>query len=508
MSKLQLEQPQRQAPVGVAVLFFQNLRRGANFFLAVIVVNFGTSFQMLGLSIYHWGGLVALFFGFLSYSQYRRFRFWVQQDNFIIEQGVLRREKLSVAFDRIQTVNTRQNLIHRLIGVTALSIDTAGSQQQEIEISALGKDYALALRRYLLERKREALQAKNPSAEAGTLPEEESGLSEDLKSRKALVALNLKDVLWVGLTQNHLRTGLVVFALINSYLWQFEEFLLGPFEKYIEAAGNQILAQWVFLLPFALLGFVLVSVIISLIFSVLRFYGLKLYLNDESLLLESGLLSRVSYHLPFGKIQYLKWSSNPLRALIGYRSLVIKQAGAQELADQKAVRVPGVQSRVLLHLLAELYPERQSGPGAVYRAHHLLFIQLLLWLGLVPALLLSVLFWWQEFPWYYFLPLALYLPLVAFLALRYYQSVQMRIRPEYLVLRKGWAFPTRYCLPLYKLQNLSLERSIFQKRRGLASLHFYTAAGNFSMPHLPESEARALLDFLLERIESSGKKWM
>lgn len=89
MNKLALHEPQRQAPLGVAIMFFQNLRRAINFVLAVLVVNLGNDFEILGMGFKGWGIILSIFFLIYSFLQYRKFYFYVSGDNFVIEKGVL-----------------------------------------------------------------------------------------------------------------------------------------------------------------------------------------------------------------------------------------------------------------------------------------------------------------------------------------------------------------------------------------------------------------------------------
>ena len=137
MNNLELSKPQRQSILGVAVIFFSNLRKAFNFFLAVVFVNLGTKFRILSLGLEEWAYILSAVFLVISYLQFLKFTFYIKGDNFVIEKGVLSQEKINVPFARIQTVNTHQNIIQRILGVVGLKIDTAGSIQNEIQIPAL-----------------------------------------------------------------------------------------------------------------------------------------------------------------------------------------------------------------------------------------------------------------------------------------------------------------------------------------------------------------------------------
>lgn len=506
MNNLNLHEPQRQSLIGVAVIFIKNLRVAANIFISVILVQFGTEISFWGLGLKEVGFIIAGLFLLISYLQYRRFFFYVVDDKFIMEKGLLSRDRITIPFDRIQTVNLNQNIIQQVLGVMAVKVDTAGSSQKELEISALPKSYARELQNFLIEKKEETKLEKVEQEQETEEADLDEKTTFDLSTKQPLIKLPVKDLMLVGLTENHLHTGLLVFAVINGYVWQFEEYLLKPFEPFLEEQANTFMASWLILLPIVIILFLVVSVFISMIQSALKYFNLEFFVDAKGVQLVSGLLKRAEYQIPNNKIQYLKWRSNPLRKLIGLRTLAVKQASPEDARGAKnVVHVPGCRDEQLEVVLDTFYPKALEGTYTHYRPNKLLRLQHTIYFAIIPSLLITGLGW---FGWLFSLGALLYLPLVLFFIKRYFYSVFMMVSSEMLILKKGWVFPGRVAIPLYKLQNVKLTQSIFQKRRNLASLTFYTAAGAEGFKHLPFEEAVELYDFLLYKIESTNKGWM
>jgi len=503
MNKLELENPKRQSPVGIAVIFFRNLRIAVNILVTVIFVQFGTSFSILGLSIYEIAAILAAFFLLISYLQYRRFFFFVKDDKFIIEKGLVSRDKITIPFDRIQTVNIRQNIIQQLLGVVALKIDTAGSKGKEMEIAALEKSYARELQKFLIEKKEREAEIEND--EASATEEKERPFEVSSEGKKPLIHLGIAQLFKVGLTENHLRSGIFLFAVINGYIWQYEDYLLKPFEPFLKEQANNILAQGLILVPIGIILFILVSVIFSMIQTLLRYYDLKFYVNEKGVQLKSGLLRRNEFQVPVNKIQQIKWKSNPLRALLKLRTIVIKQASSEETTDRQSVTIPGSTPRQLITVLQEFFSERSKKALAVIKANSFMLLRLFIWIALLPSLILGTTYFLQ-LP-YYWLATG-YLPLSFFFIYRYYKSFRLLLMPEVLELKKGWFYPSVTYVQFYKLQNVKLRQSLFQKRRKLMSITFHTAGGDISMPHISEEEAKAIYNYSLYKIESSAKSWM
>ena len=501
MNEYDLAQPKRQSVLGVAVIFFKNLRTAINVFISIIVMTFGLQFSFLGLSLKELGIIIVILFLIISYLQYRRFFFYVMDDKFIIEKGLLSRDKITIPFDRIQTVNITQNLIQQILKVVAVKIDTAGSAERELEISALERAYARELQGFLIEKRKVAVTDETLT-EADAQPEDKP---DHMSAVEPLVSLNMRQLLLVGLTENHLRTALVIFAVLNGYFWQYEEYLLKPLEPLIAEQANYLLARWLVLLPIGILIFLIIAIAISVVQVFLKYFNLRFFVDNRGVQLTSGLLKRNEYQIPEKKIQYVKWNSNPLRGLLNIKTLLIKKAASEEVGDRQGIKIPGCHLDQINQVFDQFYPERTEGAFTWYRAHNLLFLQLGTWVGFLPAAAISGL---SLIDWRLVFIGILYLPLALFFIYRYFESVSMAINREIVVLRKGWVYPSYQLFYLRKLQNVSLHQSIFQKRRGLASLSFHTAAGAARMVHLPQQEAQQIYDYALYKIESYEGGWM
>lgn len=516
MNNLDLNTPRRQSPLGAAVMFVLNLRRSVQGFIPLLVlVFFSESGGFVERSFAYIFLVIIVFQSIVSYLQYRNFYFFVEQNHFVITQGVLRTEKTNIPFERIQTVHITQNLVQRALNVVGLKIETAGSAGEELEIKALERSYAEAVRAFLLERKDEVSEKREASS--GSDQEQNNNTGQN-RTRAAdereetygtpLIRLGIFDLLKVGLTENHLKSGLVLFALINGYLWQYEEFLMEPFEPYLEEIGETFLNRMVIMLPFTVAGFLIIALIYSLIRVTLQHFNLKFYLGARGLKIESGLFKRNEYHIPRNKIQYFKWKSNPLRNLIGLKTLIVKQAVSKGVSDQKTVSVPGCTNKQLIEVLQAFYPERYSGNFVQYQANYYLFIRMFLRQAILPAAAAIAYLLYEGFHWYFFIPIAVFLPLAAWWLLLYQRSVRMRINPELVEIKKGHFFTSRLSLKFHKLQNIDYDQSYWQKRRGLATLVFHTAAGSEDMPHIPAEEAMKIYNLVLYKVESSDEGWM
>lgn len=502
MLKDDLSRPQRQALLGVFVLYVKNIRMGINFFLALIFPliagwNTGKNYVYVALVL----ALIGV--GVLAWQQYRNFFFKVVGDKFIINQGVFKKEELSVPFARIQSVHLKQNLIQQVLNVVGLEIETAGSATKEVSIPALKRSYAESLKSFLLSRKAEV----EPSEIEGE-EEQTDALAKPKKSaeERLILHLGIVDLLKVGLTENHLRTGLIAFGVLFSYFNQAEEFLA----EEVDAATKQVetvVSTMLYVVPIGILLFVILSILLSTIRTVLRYYNLSVFISPNSLTVRGGLLKIQENLVPEGKIQFISWRSNALRRLIGYQSLAIYQAGSVVVNRKNAVQVPGCREEQIEAVNEAFFPELLDfSPLTTLKPVAYFQVRLLLFFGIIPAIGLAVLGWFEG--WWWYIVAGAVVALADFFTRKYVARFQAQFSQDLLVLQRGFVYPQHILLKLYKVQNISFHQSIFQKRRGLASVILFTAGGRISIPFIPEAAAKSVVDFLLYKIESNHKEWM
>ncbi len=166
--------------------------------ILVLIFNRGDSFEF-------WLGLISIGVGALtivgSVVAYFKFYYYIDEENLHIDKGLFNKTSLNLPFERIQSVDFEQNIIHQLFDVVQVNIDSAGTKGNEISFDALTKEQATALREYIMARKASMVG-----------PEEES--KEVIEHEETILRLTEKDLVKIGISQNHLRTAGIIFAAI------------------------------------------------------------------------------------------------------------------------------------------------------------------------------------------------------------------------------------------------------------------------------------------------------
>ena len=138
MSKPDLTLPTRQELRGFLVIFaFEAIKTLRAFWPIFILLLAQKNRLPIGVTIPMVIGLILLILLIHSILFYLNFYFYVEENQFILKKGYLRKKVLSVPLERIQSVNTKQNILQQLLNVYSLEIDTAGSVGKELKIYSL-----------------------------------------------------------------------------------------------------------------------------------------------------------------------------------------------------------------------------------------------------------------------------------------------------------------------------------------------------------------------------------
>ena len=150
MSKFEFDSLARQSPKGIVINYFVILYKV--FKSSWYIIPYLLTRKSVNLTVLIPIAIgVAILILIIAVLQYLNFKFKIENDHFILHKGVFFKSKTSIPVERIQNVNFKQNIIHQIINVTQVEIQTAGSKGAEVSIKAISKERADALKKRLQE---------------------------------------------------------------------------------------------------------------------------------------------------------------------------------------------------------------------------------------------------------------------------------------------------------------------------------------------------------------------
>ena len=501
-SELSFMQPRRQAQAAIAVFVYKfvvRILRAAWPILLVFLFRNNqeqSNSEMLMNATVLIGGLISLT---VSVVAYFRYYFHLEQDQLVIKKGVFNQSLTKLPFERIQNLYIEQNVLHRLLGVVSLRVDSAGSSGHEVTIDALEREDAEAMRAFVLERK------QGERIETGNLDVEDGTVTAPI-AQSVVLRLTLEDLLKIGVTQNHLATAGVIVGTVFGFLFT----VAGAFEQDLV---KTLIERWPALQPgfwgFLILATLLfvIAFLLTLVRTVTQYYDLQFFESLDGFQLKAGLFNRREASMQKRKIQLVRWTDNPLRRLLGLYKVSIHQATSSSERVAEQIAIPGCK----LEQVDDVVHSSFSGSDEADFQEHQISGSYFNWYIRFYAVLPLAVF---GACWYFFQEPRFALPTIAFpilggIYLWYYQrKFKLRLSQEYVKISEGVLGRTVTLLPIFKVQSIRIRQSYFQRRRQLASVDLFTAGGSVSVPFLPLALARDMQDYVLYRVESQSEDWM
>ena len=496
MNNIDFSVPRRQSRKGVVLYFLlaaQKLVRSLwPLLLYYVIKNESLSgifkqYALVGLAV-----VVAILLVHAVFT-YLRFYFYVENGEFKVSKGYLKKVSLSIPVDRIQTINSKQNVFQQWLNVVSLEIDTAGASTKELKIVALERDVAQVLSDQL-----NALRSEE-------VVEEEN--YEEPEKEKLILKLGFGDLLKVGISENHLKSTLIVFAFVWGLIDQVNDF----FEESFDAASEQAQSFLVTSGPVVVVALAIFVLLVGLVFSLanvfLRYFDLRFSRQGNKFQIQSGLLNKKSVSIPYSKIQVLTWRTNPIRKMMDFVTLNFSQATSSEDNRKQNVNIPGCSTDHLQSVQEEIFDGNiEDELWAQHPSHIRYAIKYWFFFGILPPVVALSIGWeYSE------VIIASVAWLVVSLGLSWlaYRKRFVRISADLIETSSGMVGQKFSRMFNFKVQTIKYRQSWFQRRRNLATLMIFTAGGKvLSIPYIDSELALELYNYLLYSAESSHQKWM
>ena len=490
----------KQSPKGILVIYGSLLYKSLKFTWVIIFLfirKFSEMSEKNLFSVYLGIVVVLLIILIRAYLVYRNFQFKIENNHFVLKQGVLKKTNTSIPFDRIQNINFKQNLIQQIINVYQVSIETAGSKDTEIAIKALSYSKAQAL--------------KEQISLVSTSTDTDEAIST-IES-KALLKINFKELLKVSLTENHLQSLLLFIALLFGLLQQVRDTFNGlgkkeDLERYLDVETDAVFGSVIVFL--VLLMFLFVVAIISSFVRVLLFhFNLTLFIKNDSFEINQGLLTKKSIVLKKEKVQTIVISTNPIKKWLRISFVTFKQAvsGKVNKKQNKLIRVVGCKLNHVIKIKELLFDYKRVEQEEKYSSDRY-YKGRMYFRSLLGVLLLNGIgyLFLQDLMWF-FMNLVL-LPLTVYLIHLKYKKAFYQFSEELLLVGKG-RIETHYLyVPFFKVQNIEMKQTIFQVRKNVVDLVLQTASGKIRIPCIKKERALKMYNYIVYKVESSKESWM
>jgi|GEM_PF-2148551 putative membrane protein len=454
-------------------------------------------------------GVTTLILFTFSLINYLRFRFFWDEEHLFIQSGIFTRKLKKVPFERIQSVNTSQSLVHRLLGLVSVTVDTAGSAAQEVQISAVSVSFADNLSQTVYEFRQQMAEKKPLDS---LLHKEELAIEQDERIAK----VDTSDVLIYALFENHLKTAGLILAFVLTIFQQVNQAFEDAPAEFLEQQTGNFVESFKTDLVFALVTIAVLSMVITILFTVIRMflqnYNTELYKTSKGYRKVSGLLTRKKVELGVSKVQMIAWKTNPLKKFFGLYGFKLSNASTQVVNPGNltgniffipAMRLSGIK-HTIARVLERAIPEMSEATKPVSTVY--IFRQTL-YFGVIPFLIaLGPLLYFEHTNW--LLAPLIWLCTVLFYNTFYQRNFRFHFDHETAWVESGVIGRDWVAIEWFKVHNVTLSSSPHQRRKNLCTLTVHTSGDKVTLPYIPTDFGRKIRDLAIWQINTNQRPWM
>lgn len=497
--RARLQQATRQSPIAVAFIAWRLLRR-----VGLINLGVAVGFALSGRLSVVIGALAitaAIVLTAATAVSWWRFTFCVVGEELLVTKGVLSIERLVIPLDRVQSVAIDQTLFHRLVGLVKASVDTAGTEAAEFTIDAVSRSDAEALRRLAAGEARvaEAIAGSGVASAAGQPAVEETLIR---RTPGELIRVGVTSVPWAGLV---VLFPLFAFAGEIGDLFGIDLQVRSTIRDRVDGVTptRAVLGGAIVLVIATLVG-----VLLQVVRTILIDWDMTIVRTPNGIRRTSGLFSTRSTASTIRRVQSFDTQQSPVQRWAGIRQVRLETVGAGDLV------VPGTTDAELDRLHHAVFGHVISGHvtfGSVTmmpldRRVSRWWVFLRVRSAALIAAAVTAAAWFVIGAWAAVIPLSLIVSWAV--AERAWRNRRWGYDGERLAERQRVVSETTREIEAVTAQGVTLNRSYFERRRGLATVVVHTASSSMTIPLIDVEDARALRDELLAVVESSTQPAM
>jgi putative membrane protein len=425
---------------------------------------------------------LALMFLVIAFLKWRAFTYVIGDKAIYIQSGLFVTKKRWITPDRIQSIDSTIRINDHLFSTQTLTIELAGTDEGSITMSCISNEEEQRIRATLQVRlKADSLNSVHESA----------------------IQLSKNDLILHSVLSP--KFGIILTLLSLGLLKYWDSTKETDRSTLFTYLSSWFGANWI---PITIILFILLSFVLSLIFTFETDYHFKIKKNNKGELeVEQGLFEKKHRTIAPDRIQALQIIERPLLRLLGYVSIqaIVIRNSKEEQKEKTISILPFIKKTKVLSILESFTGYQKSTimytltKGARFRY---------IVLPVIVGILISspiILFVPTHFKYLALLhDLALLLPFaLLFLGWMEYRMIGWNQDEHYLTIQYGILTRRTVIIKRGRIQWAALRQTTLQERKQLASIKIVVASGKenvkYSLSHIPFDEAFRIYKSTLKR---------
>ena len=454
-------------PISVIIIFFKALKDMIIPIVFIVIANgFNMTFdvrdenffsQMIPLFVLVIGLIAFLVNGIIKWVT---FQYWFEDQELRVQYGLFVKKRRFIPFDRIQTLNYKEGIFHRPLGLVMVQVETAGSStgKAEAEFTAITKYAASQI-------ELEMNRAK------GKVIEELVDVEQD---EHVIFKMSALEQATLAMTSGGI--GLIIFGVFTAFS-QVIDYL--PIDWFIDEVYEFVKHSVIMISALIFIGLV-IAWMLSIVWTMITHFDFKVTVQDERIVITRGLIEKKRITIPLNRVQAVQIVENPIRQMLGFATVQIESAGGSGGESGEGLRssvklFPLIRKKDLDGPLKELFPHliiEQQGEAYQSPRRARPFFYRLSFIWYVPVVGAAGYFLYP----YGLLTALIAIPIILVGVWRHKTVRAYTLDNQITIIYRNISKVT-FIAEKQRVQVMFMSQSIFQKRRNLASAEINVKSG-------------------------------
>ncbi|MGE8203860.1 PH domain-containing protein [Heyndrickxia sp. NPDC080065] len=435
------------------------------FFLFLFVIKYGSKSHFIKY------GRIAFLLVFVISIVYFVMRwlthkYKLDDTSFHIYKGIFTKSKQTIPFSKIQNVNRRTSLFHRIFQVTSLRFETGmAGDDATIDFEVISR----------IEADRMEDHVTNPN-EIGSSDEEKESVSpiihtETEKSKRVIhFKPTTKDTLKASFTS---FSFLLLIPIILSIYGKINDIF--HVEKEAEGIFSSIIHSW-WVITLILIIFLIVSIAFGIIRTFIKYGKYEISSDTDRIYIVKGVIDETSFSISKERVQGIEITQSIMKRILGLAEVKLISAGNLSSEEEKLEinsLYPFLPVRHAYEMISEILPSYEVTKKMSCLPKLSLWVRMLKpsWIWIIAT---AVLFYFKptifgvEQAWW--IISAILLIIIGGIRLLSFFFTRYTINQQFIQFKTGSFTTTLFLSKRDKVIEVSVTRGIFQKLLGLASV--------------------------------------
>ncbi|WP_338752641.1 PH domain-containing protein [Bacillus sp. FJAT-52991] len=453
-----MEQPLKKLhPLKMVLDLWKVIKENAFFFLFLFILNFNsdkTYIEVLQIAfiVYVLGRVLWSVLDWFTY------KYEIKGNTIYIHSGIFSKSYRTVPFSKVQNIQRRTTVFHKLFHVTSMTLETAtAGDESSVTIDALLIKEADQLeQRVNMVRARESLV--NEELELDLDREEESEVAAPVAESRVIHFTPTKsDLLKASFTS-------LSFLILIPLFFKFIDIL--PIEALAEDFFERISKSW-WLISVVIVALVILSVVIGMIHTFVKYGKYEISSSDQTIYINKGVLEESAFSIQKEKVQAVVITQSFMKRLLGFAEVQLISAGqtASESVETNSL-YPFLPIQRAYEMIAEILPAYHVEENMEKLTKQALWIRMIrhsvFWVIVIAAVL-----YFKPSYWYIPVALTVFVYLVKVLNCR---NSRYRMTDGFIQMKTGAFSTSLFITKRSKVIEIEATQSKLQRLFGLATI--------------------------------------